>query len=65
VNNTHNSHDDGPLLLTIADVCGQLSVRRKTIESLIRDKELKVTRIGRRTLIPRTSLLSYIRKHTE
>lgn len=41
---------------SIADACVVLSLSRSTLWRLSRDGELRLVRIGRRTLVPRTEI---------
>jgi excisionase family DNA binding protein len=50
------------LLVTKREAASLLSVSIRTIENFIRRKELVARKIGRRTLIPLTSLESFARR---
>lgn len=50
-----------PLMHTKSEAASLLRVCPRTIDNLIAAKELIARKVGRRVLIPRTSLLSFIR----
>ena len=47
---------ENPIAYSVADACRVSSLGRTKLFALIRDKKLKVTRIGRRTLVQAQSL---------
>jgi excisionase family DNA binding protein len=49
------------LMYDKAETAEMLSVSIRTVENLIANKELTVRRIGKRVLIPYTSLIQFIR----
>jgi len=49
------------LLHSKIEAATMLNISLRTVDNLIAMKELPVRRIGRRVLIPRTALLSFIR----
>jgi excisionase family DNA binding protein len=51
---------DKPLLLDIDDVMAELSVGRSTVFGLISSGQLRSVKVGRRRLIPATSLLDFV-----
>lgn len=53
---------DEPLLVSIADVCQILGLSRTTIDKLINESQLQRVKIGRRALITRESIDTYIDK---
>ena len=60
-------HDAGvgkiaKLLYSKQDAAQALSVSVRTIDNLIARKELLVRKVGRRTLIPATTLNAFVRK---
>ncbi len=51
---------DERLLYVINDAAAQLSISRHTLYRLIAAGEVKAVKIGRRTLVPRSSLVGYV-----
>ena len=47
-------------LLTIEDVCQELSIGKNTAYGLIKDKQIKSAKVGKRHLIHRAELQKYI-----
>ena len=60
--NSLQEQPNSKLLVTKRDAASALSVSVRTIENLIRGKELAVRKIGRRTLIPAASLEAFARR---
>jgi excisionase family DNA binding protein len=46
-----------PLLLTIAEACGELRVCRVTLYKLLHERRLKSVKLGSRRMIPSASLV--------
>lgn len=51
-----------PLLVSIADVCQILGLSRTTVDKLINESQLQRVKVGRRALITRESIGTYIDK---
>ena len=47
-------------LLTIEDVCQELGIGKNTAYSLVKDKEIKSAKVGKRHLVHRSELQRYI-----
>ena len=47
-------------LLTVEDVCQELGIGKNTVYSLIKGKEIKSAKVGKRHLVHRTELQKYI-----
>ena len=47
-------------LLTIEDVCQELGIGKNTAYGLIKDKELKSAKVGKRHIVHRSELQKYI-----
>ena len=47
-------------LLTIEDVCQELGIGKNTAYGLIKDKQIKSVKVGKRHLIHRAELQKYI-----
>lgn len=47
-------------LLTIEDVCRELGIGKNTAYGLVKDKEIKSAKVGKRHLIHRAELQKYI-----
>lgn len=54
-------HISEPIALSKQEAAQMLGVSLRTVDRLIALKELQVRRLGRRVLIPRTSLVNLIR----
>jgi excisionase family DNA binding protein len=52
--------NEGPLLLTIPEVCDALNVTRWSVYQLINRRRLKAVRIGRRRLIAAVDLATFV-----
>ncbi len=52
-------------LITIEDLCEILSIGKNTAYHLLNAKEISAFRIGRIWKIPRVSVATYIKSHTE
>ena len=55
-----NTHTPEPLAYSISDACRVTSIGRTRLYALIAEGRLDVRKIGRRTLIPATSLRALI-----
>lgn len=47
-------------LLTVEDICQELGIGKNTAYGLIKDKEIKSAKVGKRHLIHRAELQKYI-----
>lgn len=52
-------------LITIEELCEILSIGKNTAYHLLNAKEISAFRIGRIWKIPRVSVVTYIKSHTE
>ena len=51
-------------LLTIPDLCQELGIGKSTVYKLLKEKQIKSTKIGSRLIIRRDELEHYINKKT-
>lgn len=58
------AQENEPLLLSKADAAEKLGVSIRTIENLIARCELASIPIGRRRMIPLTTLITFVRRRT-
>jgi excisionase family DNA binding protein len=61
-NTVMNESTSGPIAVSKHDAAQMLGVSLRTIDRLIALKELQVRRLGRRVLIPRIALESFLHK---
>ena len=48
------------LLVSVPEACQALSIKRSSIYRLIGDKKVETVKIGRRTLIPTSSIKEFV-----
>jgi excisionase family DNA binding protein len=53
---------DGPLLLTVDQTAALLNLSPRTVRRLLGRRELVRRKVGARTLIPRSSVESFVRR---
>ena len=59
-NATENSRDNTASAITVADAARRLSVSESHTWKMIRDRELRVVKFGRRTIVPMSEILRII-----